>query len=102
MLIGAMDKPSQKLNLIDQIQRLGIAYHFEIEIYQQLEQIHKSYFELHDGDNDNDLHTNALLFRLLRQQGYAISCGMQCSNSRWSISQPNYVADINLTVHLIY
>ncbi|KAL3746295.1 hypothetical protein ACJRO7_015276 [Eucalyptus globulus] len=74
MLIGAMDKPSQKLNLIDQIQRLGIAYHFEIEIYQQLEQIRKSYFELHDGDKDNDLHTNALLFRLLRQQGYAISC----------------------------
>lgn len=74
MLIDAMDKPSQKLNLIDQIQRLGIAYHFEIEIDQLLGQIHKSYFEFH-YDNDDNLHTVALLFRLLRQQGYTISCG---------------------------
>ncbi|XP_048133552.1 (-)-germacrene D synthase-like isoform X4 [Rhodamnia argentea] len=72
MLTDAMAKPSQKLNLIDQIQRLGIAYHFETEIDKQLEQIHRSYFEFHCGDN-NDLHTIALLFRLLRQQGYTIS-----------------------------
>ncbi|KAK3421192.1 hypothetical protein EUGRSUZ_H04978 [Eucalyptus grandis] len=64
MLTSAMDKPSQKLNLIDQIQRLGLAYHFEIEIDEQLEQIHRSYFEFHCGDNDNNLHTTALLFRL--------------------------------------
>ncbi|XP_048133553.1 (-)-germacrene D synthase-like isoform X5 [Rhodamnia argentea] len=74
MLTDAMAKPSQKLNLIDQIQRLGIAYHFETEIDKQLEQIHRSYFEFHCGDN-NDLHTIALLFRLLRQQGYTISSG---------------------------
>ncbi|XP_056164795.1 (-)-germacrene D synthase-like [Syzygium oleosum] len=74
MLTGDMDKPSRKLNLIDQIQRLGLAYHFEIEIDEQLEQIHKSYFEFHRGDNDDDLHTTALLFRLLRQQGYNVSC----------------------------
>ncbi|KAL3730994.1 hypothetical protein ACJRO7_027940 [Eucalyptus globulus] len=63
-MTSAMDKPSQKLNLIDQIQRLGLAYHFEIEIDEQLEQIHRSYFEFHYGDNDNNLHTTALLFRL--------------------------------------
>ncbi|KAF8035607.1 hypothetical protein BT93_C1596 [Corymbia citriodora subsp. variegata] len=72
MLTNAMDKPLQKLNLIDQIQRLGIAYLFEIEIDQQLEQIHRSCFEFRCGDED-DLHTVALLFRLLRQQGYTIS-----------------------------
>jgi len=76
MLTSAMDKLSQKLNLIDQIQRLGLAYHFEIEIDKELEQIHRSYFEYHCGDNDEDLHTTALLFRLLRQQGYDVSCGM--------------------------
>ncbi|KAF8020114.1 hypothetical protein BT93_G0732 [Corymbia citriodora subsp. variegata] len=42
MLTGAMDKLSQKLNLIDKIQRLGLAYHFEMEIDEQLEQIHRS------------------------------------------------------------
>ncbi|KAF7848638.1 hypothetical protein BT93_L1778 [Corymbia citriodora subsp. variegata] len=72
MLTYAMDKPSQKLNLIDQIQRLGIAYLFEIETDQQMEQIYRSYFEFHRGDED-DLHIVALLFRLLRQQGYTIS-----------------------------
>ncbi|XP_056166379.1 valencene synthase-like [Syzygium oleosum] len=60
------------LKLIDQIQRLGIAYHLEIEIDEQLEQIHRSYFRFHYGDDD-DLHTVALLIRLLRQQGYTIS-----------------------------
>ncbi|KAL3747665.1 hypothetical protein ACJRO7_016463 [Eucalyptus globulus] len=74
MLTDAIDKPSQKLNLIDQIQRVGIAYHFEIEINQQLEQIHESYFNFHNGDKDSHLHTTALPFRLLRQQGYTISC----------------------------
>ncbi|KAK3427101.1 hypothetical protein EUGRSUZ_F03412 [Eucalyptus grandis] len=74
MLTGAMDKPSQKLNLIDRIQRLGLADHFEHEIDEQLEQIHRSYFAFHCEDNNNNLHTIALLFRLLRQQGYNISC----------------------------
>ncbi|KAF8026082.1 hypothetical protein BT93_F2790 [Corymbia citriodora subsp. variegata] len=74
MLTGAMDKPSQKLNLIDQIQRLRLAYHFELEIDEQLKQIHRSYFEFHCSDNDNNLHTISLLFQLLRQQGYNVSC----------------------------
>ncbi|KAF8026085.1 hypothetical protein BT93_F2791 [Corymbia citriodora subsp. variegata] len=70
----ASDSNSMKLNLIDQIQRLGLAYHFELEIDEQLEQIRRSYFEFHCGDNDDNLHTISLLFRLLRQQGYNVSC----------------------------
>ncbi|KAF8028583.1 hypothetical protein BT93_E1270 [Corymbia citriodora subsp. variegata] len=73
MLTGAMYKPTEKLNLIDQIQRLGIAYHFKLEIEEQLEQIHRGYVGYHYNDNDNELHTVALLFRLLRQQGHHIS-----------------------------
>ncbi|XP_056167291.1 (-)-germacrene D synthase-like isoform X2 [Syzygium oleosum] len=46
MLAGVMDKPSRMLHWIDQIQRLGIDYHFESEIDEQLEQIHKSYSQL--------------------------------------------------------
>ncbi|KAF8026087.1 hypothetical protein BT93_F2792 [Corymbia citriodora subsp. variegata] len=73
-MVAAIVPTSQKLDLIDQIQRLGIAYHFQDVIDEQLEQIHKSYFEFNDGDHlCDDLHMVALLFRLLRQRGYRIS-----------------------------
>ncbi|XP_039156221.1 (-)-germacrene D synthase [Eucalyptus grandis] len=74
MLAGIVDKPSQMLHLIDQIQRLGIDYHFEHEVDEQLEQIHKNYSQLHLEDfKVDDLHMVALIFRLLRQQGYNVS-----------------------------
>ncbi|XP_056163075.1 (-)-germacrene D synthase-like isoform X1 [Syzygium oleosum] len=74
MLIDVVDKPSQMLHLIDEIQRLGIDYHFEREIDEQLEQIHKSYSQPDHGDfMGDDLHMVALMFRLLRQQGFNIS-----------------------------
>ncbi|GAB2227624.1 hypothetical protein Droror1_Dr00009450 [Drosera rotundifolia] len=60
-----------KLNLIDAVQRLGLSYHFEEEINEILEHIF-----VH-GDNsigDSDLHQTALMFRLLRQHGYRVSC----------------------------
>jgi (-)-germacrene D synthase len=61
-----------KLELIDDIQRLGVSYHFEYEIDQTLQQIHDSFKVDYC---DDDLHTCALRFRLLRQQGYCVSCG---------------------------
>ncbi|XP_048136396.1 (-)-germacrene D synthase-like isoform X1 [Rhodamnia argentea] len=74
MLTNVADKPSQMLLLIDQIQRLGIEYHFERDMDEQLEQIHKSYSQLDHADfRGDDLHMVALIFRLLRQQGYNIS-----------------------------
>ncbi|XP_068312110.1 (-)-germacrene D synthase-like [Pyrus communis] len=70
-------KPLKKLELIDAIQRLGVSRHFENEIDQVLLQIHNSYHCYHQGsDDDEDLHAAALYFRLLRQQGYNISCDM--------------------------
>ncbi|KAF8019317.1 hypothetical protein BT93_G0101 [Corymbia citriodora subsp. variegata] len=74
MVTDVVDKPSQMLHLIDQIQRLGIFYHFEREIDEQLEQIHKSYSRLvHGVFKGDDLYMIALTFRLLRQQGYNVS-----------------------------
>ncbi|PKI66074.1 hypothetical protein CRG98_013569 [Punica granatum] len=68
----------EKLVLIDQIQRLGIAYLFEREIEEALGQIRRVYFECRAKDyGDHELYTTALLFRLLRQQGYRISCGVR-------------------------
>jgi hypothetical protein len=77
MLMAPGEESSQKLNLIDAIQRLGVSYHFENEIQEILQQLHKS--TLHDSpdheDDDDDLYTVALRFRLLRQHGYNISSG---------------------------
>ncbi|BFG29367.1 hypothetical protein CerSpe_156410 [Prunus speciosa] len=61
-----------QLKLIDAIQRLGVAYHFEREIEEALERIHGTTY--HDN-YDGDLHSVALGFRLLRQHGYNVSCG---------------------------
>ncbi|EEF38934.1 (+)-delta-cadinene synthase isozyme A, putative [Ricinus communis] len=67
MIISETQKPSGKLKLIDVIQRLGIAYHFEEEIGEVIEQVYSNY------DDDEDLYDIALRFRLLRQQGYNVS-----------------------------
>jgi (-)-germacrene D synthase len=76
MLTSPVDnKPSQKLNLIDVIQRLGVSYHFENEIEENLQQLHISLHDRDDQKNDDDLYNVALQFRLFRQQGYYISCG---------------------------
>ncbi|PRQ33610.1 putative lyase [Rosa chinensis] len=70
MLMDPVKKPSQKLDLVDDIQRLGVSYHFENEIDEILKQIHHSY----SYGSVDDLYTTALRFRLLRQQGYNVSC----------------------------
>lgn len=78
IIMAPVRKPSQKLDLIDDIQRLGVSHHFENEIEGLLQQIHNSSHyttESEDQEIDNELYTAALRFRLLRQQGYNISCG---------------------------
>ncbi|XP_058001382.1 alpha-copaene synthase-like isoform X2 [Hevea brasiliensis] len=68
MLRDDIDESSQKLHLINRIQRLGVAYHFTSEIEDALEKI------CHDYSSDgNDLYTAALWFRPLRQQGTKVS-----------------------------
>ncbi|KAJ6874840.1 valencene synthase-like [Populus alba x Populus x berolinensis] len=61
---------SQKLDLIDAIQRLGVAYHFETEIEEALQHIYNNRIDM----EDDDLYNTALGFRLLRQHGYNVSC----------------------------
>ncbi|KAK6229602.1 hypothetical protein SCA6_018553 [Theobroma cacao] len=69
MLTTPMDKPSQKLLLIDAVQRLGVAYHFEKEIEDALDNIYGDC----NGDG-NDLYITSLRFRLLREHGFNIQC----------------------------
>ncbi|XP_038876493.1 (+)-gamma-cadinene synthase-like isoform X2 [Benincasa hispida] len=74
MVVDYMENPLEKLKLVDSIQRLGVSYHFENEIDKFLQQLYVSYTTLLTKENGEDLHITALLFRLLRQQGYRISC----------------------------
>ncbi|XP_042479347.1 alpha-farnesene synthase-like [Macadamia integrifolia] len=60
-----------QLELIDDLQRLGLGYHFEKEIkeafYALISLINNS------GRISDDLHSTALGFRLLRQHGYLVT-----------------------------
>ncbi|KAK9041685.1 hypothetical protein V6N11_016775 [Hibiscus sabdariffa] len=69
MLVTNMDdNPSQKLDLIDAVQRLGVAYHFHKEIEDALQIIY-----LHNHTQiDDDLYTTAVRFRLLREHGFHV------------------------------
>nr|QBA83622.1 terpene synthase [Mentha x piperita] len=72
LLAEAPENSTYKMELIDTIQRLGVEYHFEKEIEISLKYIHENY--VHQNSKDDDLHTVALRFRLLRQQGYNVPC----------------------------
>ncbi|KAH7532985.1 hypothetical protein FEM48_Zijuj04G0081500 [Ziziphus jujuba var. spinosa] len=60
-----------KLELIDDIQRLGLAYHFEQDIKKAL---HRCAFLVDKIERtEKNLHATALSFRLLRQHGFEVS-----------------------------
>lgn len=64
--------PLREANLIDSIQRLGLYHHFEHDIGELLRHIHNNHVENGTITLNEDLHSIALVFRLLRQQGYHI------------------------------
>ncbi|KAL5998590.1 threalose-6-phosphate phosphatase [Asimina triloba] len=68
MLHDHLSGSIQELNFINEIQRLGVAYHFETEIRSALNKIYNA-----KNNDDDDLHAVALRFRLLRQEGYNVS-----------------------------
>ncbi|KAG8386224.1 hypothetical protein BUALT_Bualt03G0126700 [Buddleja alternifolia] len=72
VLVTTPDESLNKLELIDSIQRLGVAYHFEKEIDISLKCIYETYSEC-NGKQEDDLYIAALRFRLLRQHGYNLS-----------------------------
>ncbi|XP_051128103.1 germacrene A synthase-like [Andrographis paniculata] len=73
------------MNLIDTLERLGIAYHFQNEIAHKLQEI----FNLNTNYDDEtyDLYTVALHFRLFRQHGHHISCDIFC---KWIDKNGNF------------
>nr|GMD77666.1 (-)-germacrene D synthase-like [Ipomoea batatas] len=74
MLVGGPHICFQKLDLINNIQRLGVGYQFENEIEATLQHIFTAYYELKvEKDEEDDLYAVSLRFRLLRQHGYHVS-----------------------------
>ncbi|KAK9155410.1 hypothetical protein Sjap_002890 [Stephania japonica] len=72
LLKTTKNDPYEQVNLINALQRLGVAYHLTTEIEEALKEIHDSTPAF--INNDHDLYATALYFRLLRQQGYNVSC----------------------------
>ncbi|KAL5839742.1 hypothetical protein ACOSQ4_012350 [Xanthoceras sorbifolium] len=61
-----VSKPLDQLELIDTLQRLGLAYHFDTEINKTLHNVYNN----SDGDDlwkEGNLYATSLEFRLLRQ-----------------------------------
>ncbi|KAL5834102.1 hypothetical protein ACOSQ3_017776 [Xanthoceras sorbifolium] len=75
MLFAPTHDSAEKVSLINSLFRLGVSYHFEAEIEEQLDHIFESQPNFADN-NDYDLYTVALLFRVFRERGYKISCGV--------------------------
>uniref|UniRef100_A0A6N2MM63 Isoprene synthase, chloroplastic n=1 Tax=Salix viminalis TaxID=40686 RepID=A0A6N2MM63_SALVM len=59
------------LEMIDDIQRLGLGHRFEKDIKRKLDRISSS--EQSSFEAEKSLHATALCFRLLRQHGYEVS-----------------------------
>ena len=65
----------RQLELVDQLQRLGLSYHFQTEINQILENMNEKFQNRKDLEWNNDLYATSLHFRILRQHGYYIPQG---------------------------
>ncbi|KAG7957473.1 hypothetical protein I3843_11G176800 [Carya illinoinensis] len=61
MLTAMVEKPSQKLNLIDAIQRLGVSFHFDNEIQEILQQLQKIHENMFNKFKDNKGNFKRLL-----------------------------------------
>ncbi|KAJ4783019.1 Pinene synthase [Rhynchospora pubera] len=70
-LIQKETEPAKMLRLVDAIQRLGVAYHFDGEVKEVLGSISKSESAFKD-----DVLSMSLHFRLLRENGFSVSQDM--------------------------
>ena len=71
MMFNKMENEIDQLEFIDVSQRLGVAYQFNDEIRNILDNIYNS----QTSKLKNNLYATSLKFRLLRQHGYNISTG---------------------------
>nr|ADB90272.1 casbene synthase [Triadica sebifera] len=73
MLVTSTSDVMDKIILIDTLCRLGVSYHFEDVIEEELNQIFNKQPHFLD-ENEYDLYTVSLAFRAFRQHGFKMSC----------------------------
>ena len=72
----AVTSPLSMLTLVDDLQRLGLSYHFTNEIRNVLDYVHSNFYKSHEKWTNMDLNLRSIGFRLLRQHGYHIPQGI--------------------------
>ncbi|KAM7261182.1 hypothetical protein ACFE04_026657 [Oxalis oulophora] len=90
MMLDKMEDVGQ-LGLIDNLQRLGLAYHFKDEVTQILNRVYNTSID------DGDLHTTSLQFRILRQHGYNVP--LEYVNENKDSRQSHYLT--SLVIHAL-
>nr|GLL31144.1 terpene synthase 10-like [Ipomoea trifida] len=74
MLNNGEMKEAEKIEMIDQLQKLDCSYHFQDEINAALTDIYnKKSSNSYKSSEEKDLYSTALEFRVLRQNGFDIS-----------------------------
>ncbi|GMJ03333.1 hypothetical protein like AT3G25810 [Hibiscus trionum] len=71
MMLDNVENPLEKLELIDNLQRLGLSHHFEEEINKALKNISSNGSAV--AWKKDNLYATALEFRLLRQHGHKVN-----------------------------
>ncbi|CAI9756570.1 unnamed protein product [Fraxinus pennsylvanica] len=79
IIINEMEDELDQLELIDSLQRLDVSYHFRDEIKKLLEQTYQNSTTGQNNENEKNLYSTALKFRLLRQHGYQVPQEVFCS-----------------------
>ncbi|XP_074567915.1 monoterpene synthase 8, chloroplastic-like [Curcuma longa] len=72
-LIYEKKEVEEQLQLIDNLQQLGVAYHFKDEIEDALRGFHGSLNDIINLQLKDNLHASAQLFRLLRENGFSVT-----------------------------
>ncbi|GAB4839276.1 hypothetical protein Ancab_028803 [Ancistrocladus abbreviatus] len=73
-LLASNQQALKQLNLINTLERLGVAYHFEKAIEETLQNIYDTHSYDHEGKAD--LYHGSLLFRIMRQHGFPVTCNI--------------------------
>ncbi|KAJ4762477.1 Terpene synthase [Rhynchospora pubera] len=71
-ILNKQELLGDKLELVDALQQLGVAYHFQEEINCVITEIHESMDQILLTDMQDNLHVVSLLFRLLRMHGFSV------------------------------